>query len=696
MASAKLEGRREVFAVRGMHCASCVARLEGALSQVEGVRDARVDLATEEAFVLVDPARFDPASVRDLAGFQLTPRAEAAGDDGETRRLAIDTVLAVVLAAVAMWGGPLSAIVAGTLAVVWCGRRFTVAAVKLLRQGAADMNTLVAIGTWTALLWSIRLHAGAHGADHLWVDAAAMIVALVLLGRWLEARAKRRAGAAIRKLLELQPETARVERDGAEVQVPVADVSVGDVCVVRPGERVPVDGEVLSGHAAVDESMLTGESLPVEKGPGEAVSGATVNREGAFRMRATRVGAATAFARVVAAVREAQASRPPVQRLVDKVAAVFVPVVIGISLVTFFVWGFQGAWDLGVLHAVTVLIIACPCAMGLATPTAIVVGVGRAAERGVIFRDAAALESVAHVDTVAFDKTGTMTLGRPAVSAVHPVDGREELLAAAATALDLSEHPLAQAVVAFAREHGAEPEDASFFRAVPGRGVRAQAGGAELRAGSLRFLAEEGIDTESLGSPRGTVVAVAKDGRALGWFGVSDPLRPTTPAALAALSHLGVRTVMLTGDREETARAVAAEAGVADVRAGLLPEEKLAAIKGLGKRVAMVGDGINDAPALAAAQVGIALGTGTGAAIEAAHATLMKPDLSGVPDAIRLGRRTLRTIRGNLFWAFFYNVLAIPAAAGLFGIVVTPKWGAAAMAFSSVSVVLNSLRLRRA
>ncbi len=657
---------REVFSVRGMHCASCVARLEAALSKVEGVRDARVDLATEEALLVVD-GDFRPESVRDVAGFALSRQAFE-------ERWGLDTALALALAA-ASFAFPWAAVPA----VVWCGRRFTWAALKLLRHGAADMNTLVALGTWTALL----------SGRHEWLHAAAMITALVLVGRWLEARAKRRAGAAIRRLLEMAPERARVERDGAEAEVPVAEVRVGDVCVVRPGERVPVDGVVVSGEASLDESMLTGESLPVERGVGERVRGATVGRTGAFRMRATEVGTATAFARIVAAVRDAQASRPPVQRLVDRVAGVFVPVVIGIALVTFAAWGFSAE---GLEHAVAVLVIACPCAMGLATPTAIVVGVGRAAEKGIVFRDAAALEAIARVDTVAFDKTGTMTAGKPSVRGVRALS--DDLLPAAATALELSEHPLAQAVVAYAREWRVAPGSVDLFRAVPGRGVRARAMGADLLAGSPRFLREEGVPAGE--EPSGTAVGVARNGRLLGWFEIADALRPTTAEALALIRRMGVRTVMLTGDREEVARAVAAEAGVEEVRAGLLPEEKLAALRAMRGRVAMVGDGVNDAPALAAAHVGIALGTGTGAAIEAAHVTLVKPDLMGVEGAIRVGRRTLRTIRENLFWAFFYNVVAIPAAAGVFGWTVTPTYGAAAMAVSSVSVVLNSLRLRRA
>jgi len=685
---------KTVFSVRGMHCASCVARLQHALEEVEGVEQAQVNLATEEAALVVDPDRFEPRSVADLAGFRLSPR-DGGGGGAEDRLLGFDTAAAIVAAVVSMAFGGLVALLAGAVAVVWCGRRFSVPALKLLKQVAADMNTLVALGTWTALAWSAWLYAGgARGG--LWFDAAAMITALVLVGRWLERRAKRRAGASIRKLLEQSPQTARVERDGETVEVPAAEVRVGDVCVVRPGERVPADGEIVSGEAALDESMLTGESLPVEKGPGDAVRGATVNRTGAFRMKATRVGSETAFMRIVAAVRDAQASRPPVQQLVDRVAGVFVPAVIAVALVTFVVWGLKGDWGAGLLHAVTVLIIACPCAMGLATPTAIVVGVGRAAEKGVIFRDAGALEQVAAVRTVAFDKTGTLTEGRPAVLRAHALGDEAGLLRAAVTVLDLSEHPLAEAVVAYARKHGATPEDVDLFRAVPGRGARVKVKGEELRAGSLRFLREEGVDVAPLGDPATTVVAVARGTQALGWFEIGDRLRETALEALDTLRAEGIEPVMLTGDRAASARVAAEEAGIKTWFAELLPEEKLERLHALPRPVAMVGDGLNDAPALAAADVGIAMGGGTDVAIETAHATLVQPDLKGVAEAVHLGRRTLRTIRWDLFWAFFYNVAAIPAAAGLLGFTVTPPWGAAAMAVSSVTVVMNSLRLRRA
>jgi Cu+-exporting ATPase len=695
--SVPLKRERTVYQVRGMHCASCVARLQRALADVDGVKEAHVNLATEEAALVVDPQRFDPAAVSDVAGFVLTERRD--GGDGRSRALARDAILAVGLGIVAMAGAmrgvPLLAFLASAVSVVWCGRRFTAATLRQLRFGAADMNTLITMGTWTALAWSaVLLVRGEESA--LWFESAAMIVALVLVGRWLEARAKERARRSLRKLLELAPQTARVERDGEELELPAAEVRVGDVCVVRPGERLPTDGEIVSGRAALDESMLTGESLPVEKEPGDAVQGATINRTGAFRMRATRVGAATAYARIVNAVREAQASRPPVQALVDRVAGVFVPAVIGVALLTLVGWGVAGDWSAGVLHAVTVLIIACPCAMGLATPTAIVVGVGRAAESGIIFRDAAALEQVARVAQVVFDKTGTLTEGEPRVRAVVPTPGRTEVevVQTAATAEDLSEHPLAAAVLAEAQRRGIAAADVDLFRAVPGRGVRVKAQGSEILAGSRRFLQDEGVDVAPLGEPKGTVLAVARDGTALGYLEVADTLRASAADAVRELASLGVRSVMMTGDGRAPAQRIAEEAGIDEVHAEMSPTTKLDRLRSLGHGVAMVGDGINDAPALAAADVGIALGTGTDVAMEAAHATLVRPDLKGVADAIRLGRRTLKTIRWNLFWAFFYNVIAIPAAAGLFAITVTPRYAAAAMALSSVTVIANSLRLR--
>jgi Cu+-exporting ATPase len=699
-----MAGATEVYAVRGMHCASCVGRLTAALREVPGVLDARVSLAAEEAVLHVDPARFDRAAVREVAGFLLAP-AGAARD--ESPALGRDAALALALAFPATLFGmhlvhgvphrvaDLLALAATAPVMLHCARPFTRGALALLRRGAADMNTLVALGSWTAFLWSALLLVAPslRATEHLWFDSAAMIVALLLLGRWLEARAKRRAGDAIRRLLELAPPS---------------ELRPGDLFVVRPGERVPVDAEVVEGESAVDESMLTGESLPVAKGPGDTVSAGTMNREGSLRCRAVRVGSETRLARIVRAVREAQASRAPVQALVDRIAGVFVPVVLAVALATAGVWGW-GAGDpaAAVIRAVTVLIVACPCAMGLATPAAVMVAVGRGAERGILFRDASALEAAARVDAVAFDKTGTLTRGEPRVVEIAPLPGvtERELLDVAAAAEFLSEHPFARAIVEEARARGIDPRPVARFRAAPGRGVRASLDGAEVLVGSLRFLASEGVDVASLAPPagEGAVAGVVRAGAPLGLIRLADTPRPEAAEAVRALVGLGLRPVMLTGDSEGAARAVAAATGVPEFRAGLLPEEKVEAIRELkarGLRVAMVGDGVNDAPALAAADVGFAMGAGSDAAIETAHATLARSDLRAVAEAVRLGRRALRTIRQNLFWAFFYNVAAIPVAAGalvpLTGFTIDPTVAAALMAASSVTVLANSLRLRRA
>jgi Cu+-exporting ATPase len=671
---------KTVYKVRGMHCASCVSRLQKALEKTEGVARAQVNLATEEALVEADPRRFDPADVHEVAGFLLSP------GERPVRRslLPFDAGLALVLAVAVKLSDDWASAAVAAVVVAWCGRHFTLVALRLLRHGAADMNTLVALGTWTAVVWSCVVLARGEGGA-VWFDSAVMITALVLGGRWLEDRAKRRASAAVRALLEKAPRTARVVRDGEEVEVALGEVRVGDICVVRPGEQVPTDGEVVDGTTSIDESMFSGEHLPVDKAPGAPVVGATVNRTGAFRMRATRIGAQTAFARIVAAVKEAQASRAPVQALVDRVAGVFVPAVIVVAIATLLL---SADFETGLLRAVTVLIIACPCAMGLATPTAIVVAIGRAAELGIVVRDAGALEAVARVHTVALDKTGTLTIGKPRVTG----EPDAATLQAAATAEDLSEHPIAEALRAFASARGVVPEDVDLFRAVPGRGVRAKVKGEEILVGSRRFLADEGVDVAALPEVKGTALAVARGGVALGVVALTDTLRTTSREAVDALRELGLKTVMLTGDAQAAAEATAAEVGVDEFAAELLPEQKL---ERLGPGIAMVGDGINDAPALAAADVGIAMGGGTDVAIEAAHLTLIRPDLRGVPGAIGLGRRTMKTIRWNLFWAFFYNVVAIPAAAGLLPFAVTPTYAAGAMALSSITVVANSLRLRK-
>ena len=732
-------GERHVLDVAGMHCASCVGRVEKALAAAPGVRSAQVNLAANDAVVVVEPGRFDEAALRAaverLGDYRVAERRDedwdaAAQEPGQDTGLARDAVIALVLCVpsmafsmrwvpgVSMEASNLLALAATAPVQLWCGRRFTVGAWRAMKTLAADMNTLVAVGTWTAFLWSLAsIAVPSLSAHHVWFDSAAMIIALVLVGRLLEAGARSRAGGAIRELLRLAPPTARVEREGAEREIPAKDVAVGDVCVVRPGERVPVDGVVLDGASAVDESMLTGESLPVAKAAGDAVTGATINQTGAFRMRATRVGGDTALASIVRAVRNAQSSRAPVQAMVDRVAGVFVPVVLAIALVTAATWfvlerehGIAAASATAILRAVTVLVIACPCAMGLATPTAVMVAVGAGARRGVLFSGADALEAAGRVTTVAFDKTGTLTEGRPRVSQVVALGTEQNLFFVGASLEAQSEHPLAQAVLAHARAAGVEAAGVGAFEAVPGKGVRGRVAGAAAVAGTVAFLAEEGVDVAPLAeasaraAQRGAgVVAVARGGKALGLLLVEDRPRPDARAAILALRDLGLSVTLLTGDAEAPARAIAAEAGVEDVRAGLLPQDKLREIEALRctkGRVAMVGDGLNDGPALAAADVGIAMGTGTGVAIEAAHVTLVRGDLMRVADAVRIGRRALATIRWNLFWAFAYNAAAIPLAAGALAAFtdwqVTPTLAAAAMAMSSVTVVGNSLRLRRA
>ncbi len=728
-----------VFDVVGMRCAGCVDGLSRALRGVPGVRSAQVNLATNEARVEVDDAAFDPAAAESAArragDWELYLRADAdaapAVDHGASDRAALGReALAALLIAPLVWALELGALLPaegaaarytalalGSVAQLVCARRFTRGALAALRGGRADMNTLVALGTWTAYAWSVALtFSGGGGAHaHTWFHASAMITAFVLAGRWLEARARGRAGDALGELLRLAPDVAHVERADGVVEVAVLEVRRGDVCVVRPGDRVPVDGVVLDGETSVDESLLTGESLAVAKGPGDRLTGGTVNGSGSVRLRAERVGRDTAFARIVRAVRDAQSSRAPVQELVDRVAAVFVPAVLVVALATFGAWwavGGDGAFARGLSHAVAVLVISCPCALGLATPTAVVVAVGAAARRGVLFRDASALQALAALDTVAFDKTGTLTHGRPAVREIVLAPGFEgdadALLALAAAVEARSEHPLAASVVRAARERGITPRGVSAFESLPGRGVRARVAGADVLVGSERLCVDRGIDVGPLAAAaaaadaRGAgVLVVARDGAVCGLVTVEDAARPESAQVVADLHALGLSTLVLSGDRDAPARHVAQQAGVDEVRAGLLPEEKVAALTELrasGRRVAMVGDGVNDAPALATADVGVALGTGAGVALEAAGATLASGDLAALVHAVRIARRALTTIRVNLFFAFAYNVAAIPLATGAlessFGLRVSPGIAAAAMACSSITVVTNSLRLR--
>jgi len=608
-----------------------------------------------------------------------------------------------------------------TFVMAWAGHRFYARAWAGLRHRTADMNTLVSVGTGAAFVYSLvatlapEVFVRNGVAPDVYYEAVVIIIALVLVGNTLEARAKTRTSAALKALVDLRPRTARVLREGAEQDVAVETVRTGDIVLVRPGERIPVDGDLVEGASAVDESMLTGESMPVAKMVGDRVIGATVNRTGAFRYRATTVGASSVLAQIVRLMRAAQSSRAPIQRLADRLSAVFVPTVIGLAIVTFIAWVLL-AESAPVVRAfaasVAVLIIACPCAMGLAVPTAVMVATGRGAALGVLFKGGEALQRAAAITTVVLDKTGTLTEGRPRVVSVEPLDGHraEDVVRLAAAVEALSEHPLAEAVVQYAREVAVAVPSAGGFASSTGRGARGVADGRAVLVGSEAFLREEGVDTDGsrLGADRQaaggqTVLFVAIDGRLAGVVGVADPIKATTPDAIAALMRLGLRVVMLTGDQEATARAVAAAAGIADVRAGVLPEGKVGEIKQLqagGAVVAMVGDGINDAPALAQADVGMALGTGTDIAVDAGDVTLMRGDLRAVVAAIQLARATMRTMRQNLFWALVYNVIGIPVAAGAlypaFGLLLSPILASGAMAFSSFSVVTNSLRLRRA
>ncbi|SOY55577.1 copper transporting P-type ATPase [Cupriavidus taiwanensis] len=732
--------------IADMTCASCVARVEKALRAVPGVVEATVNLATERASVTLlrgatDAAALMRAVVR--AGYGATPVADAASavaQPGEPWRgarpafwespwpVAISAALSLPLVApmVLAWFGVhwmLPAWVQWLLATpvqFVFGWRFYKAGWKAVRAGAGNMDLLVALGTTAAYGLSLWLmwRTPADAMPHLYFESAAVVITLVRLGKWLETRAKRQTADAIRALAALRPDTARVRRGGIEQSVPLAAVSVGDEIVVRPGERIPVDAEVIEGSSHADESMLTGESLPVPKQPGDRITGGAINFEGLLVARTVAVGAETVLARIIRMVEHAQAAKAPIQRLVDRVSAVFVPVVLVIALLTVLGWGlFAGDWEAALLNAVAVLVIACPCALGLATPTAIMAGTGAGARAGILIKDAEALEVAHRVGVVAFDKTGTLTVGRPEVVALHAAntgakadkadkadpDG-SALLAQLAALQAGSEHPLARAVLAAAQARGIAVPRASSVQALPGRGIAGVVDGQALQLGSERLR-------ESLGAPAGALSAVAhqlqSEGRTVSWLvqttpprvaglvAFGDAIKPGAPAAIARLRAAGVRTVMLTGDNAGAAARVAQALGLDDVQAEVLPEDKAARVQALGRDgavVAMVGDGINDAPALAAADVGIAMSTGTDVAMHAAGITLMRGDPALVADALAVSHRTVRKIRQNLFWAFIYNVVGIPlAAAGL----LNPVVAGAAMAFSSVSVVGNALLLRR-
>jgi P-type Cu+ transporter len=698
------------LALEGMTCASCAARIERKLNKLDGV-EASVNFATEQAAVRFDPGLVgvdDLIRAVEAAGYHARLAAEAEEAEERARklrtRLALAALLSAPLTAVAMVpplqfpGWEWLAFALGTPVVLWAGFGFHRAAVANARHGAATMDTLISIGTLAAWAWSVVALLFVEDA-HTYFEVGAVITTLVLLGRYLEARARRRSSEAIRALLELGAKEARVLRDGREVVVPVEELQVGDVFVVRPGEKIATDGVVDDGFSAVDQSMLTGEPAPVEVGPGSELAGATINTNGRLVVRVTRVGAETMLAQIARLVAEAQAGKAPIQRLVDRVSAVFVPVVIVIALATLAGW-LAATGDAGAAFtaAVAVLIIACPCALGLATPTALMVGTGRGAQLGILVKGPEILERTRQITTIVLDKTGTVTEGMMRLADVVPLNGarRREVLRLAGAAEDASEHPIARAIADRAREELGTLPAVESFTSRTGLGVEAVVEGHAVLVGRPSFLAEWGLESPGLiDAAAGTVVLVAWDGAVRGVLAIEDRIKPTSAEAVAELKRLGLTPVLLTGDNEQTARAVAEQVGVELVLANVLPEDKVAQVRGLqeeGEIVAMVGDGINDAAALAQADLGLAIGTGTDVAIEASDLTLVSGDLRAAADAIALARRTLRTIKGNLFWAFAYNVAAIPlAVAGL----LNPIVAAAAMAFSSLFVVSNSLRLRR-
>ena len=707
------------FAIAGMTCGSCAGRVQRALAGVPGVLSAEVNLASERARVVRVRGTAGAVSLQEAvrkAGFSAHPPETTQADKG--RRDTLPLIAAALLSAPLLAGMALHAaglpwmlpgwaqFALATVVQFWLGARFYAAGWRALRAGAGNMDVLVALGTsaaWGLSSWNL-LTAPAGTMPALYFESSAVLITFILLGKWLEARARGQAASAIRALAGLRPDTARLRRGGTEQTIPIGQVVVGDVVSVRPGERIPVDGKVLEGGGEADESMLTGESLPVEKQPGDAVTGGSILRDGVLAVRTTAVGAETMLAHIVRLVESAQASRAPVQALVDRVSAIFVPAVLVLALATFLGWWIGGGdASVALLNGVSVLVIACPCALGLATPAAIMVGTGAAARHGILIRDAEALERAPAVTLVAFDKTGTLTEGRPEVTDLCPAEGvaADDLLRLAAALQAGSEHPLAEAVRR--RAAGIPVPAAEGFRALPGRGVSARVEGRTLLLGSRRLLEEAGIVTgppgeaaalEAKGRTLAFVAETAAAPRLLGLLAFGDAVRPTARAAVAALRHAGIEVAMLTGDSPGAAAVVARALGIGRVAAGLLPEGKggeLAALRRDGAVVAMVGDGINDAPALAAADVGMAMGTGTDVAMHTAGVTLMRGDPQLVPQALDIARRTRRVIRQGLFWAFAYNMVGIPlAACGL----LSPVVAGAAMALSSVSVVGNALRLR--
>lgn len=737
-------GQSADFDITGMTCAACSARIEKVLGRMPGISSVNVNLAMETAHVEYAPGDVTPDAIMEKVssiGYKAELKQERK-ENGKREELIVHKrnkwILSGLLSLPLLWAmaghfsftsglpvpelfmNPWFQLALATPVQFLIGWQFYTSAYKALKNGSANMDVLVVLGTSAAYFYSLYLSfesLGMSGMDHTvetYYETSALLITLILVGKWFEALAKGRSSDAIRSLMGLQAKTALVERDGQEITVPVEEVIPGDLVLVKPGTKIPVDGEVIEGLSAVDESMLTGESIPVEKKPGDTVIGATLNKNGVLRVKARKVGRDTALAQIIRVVEEAQGSKAPIQRIADVISGIFVPIVVGIALVTFaiwFIWGAPGQFAEALEKAIAVLVIACPCALGLATPTSIMAGSGRAAEFGILFKGGEHLEAAQAIQTVVLDKTGTVTLGKPVltdivtstgITALGKETAENRVLAVAAAAEKLSEHPLAEAIVAGAADRGLTLPQAGQFSNVPGRGIIAVVDDQQVRVGTRRMMDEEGLDIAPweavmtrLEREGKTAMLVAAEGAILGVVAVADTIKETSRAAVERLQAMGIEIVMITGDNRITAEAIAAQAGIRKVLAEVPPEGKAAEIRRLqsgGKKVAMVGDGINDAPALATADTGMAIGTGTDVAMEAADVTLMRGDLQSIPDAILMSRKTMKNIKQNLFWALAYNIIGIPIAALGF---LAPWLAGAAMAFSSVSVVLNALRLQR-
>ncbi len=733
---------KKTFSIKGMHCASCVNLLEDALKEVQGVSEATVNLATTKATITYDEERVtdkDVASAVASVGYQAVMAEDGKSDDEaqkekqkEMKSLRLKVAVSLVFGALILWGSfpglmetaPVLLrnfwvqLILATPVQFWVGWSFYRASLSALRHRTANMDTLVALGTTVAYAYSVFVTTLPAVVESVGIepfpyfDVATIIIGLILLGRYFEARAKAGTSEAIKKLIGLQAKTARVIRSGKEIDIPISDVKIGDVIRVRPGEKIPVDGVIEEGESSIDESMVTGESIPVDKAKGDTVVGATINKTGTFIFKATKVGADTMLAQIIKLVQEAQGSKAPIQRLADLVSSYFVPIVIMLSIGTFVAWyNFGPAPSLifALLNTVAVLIIACPCAMGLATPTAIMVGTGKGAENGILIKDAESLEIAHKVNTIIFDKTGTLTKGKPEVTDVIENRNQLNLLQIAASLEKGSEHSLAEAIVLAAESKKLALSKVEGFQAIPGHGVVGTVDGKQAVLGNRRLMARENIvlteeqaQIEILEHEGKTVMMLAIQGELIGLIAVADTLKETSVQGVKRLQDLGIEVIMITGDNERTANAIAKKVGITRVLADVLPDQKEAEVRKIqaeGRVVAMVGDGINDAPALAAADVGIAMGSGTDVAIEAADITLINKDLQSVASAIVLSKKTMRTIRLNLVWAFGYNVILIPVAMGalypFWGILLNPIFASVAMATSSISVVSNSLLLKR-